>query len=162
MTRQSSVDHRVNVEAWNIDAFSDRFKEAMGGRTPYSIQKQTGIAQSLIGKYLAGSSTPGTDKLVLLANVLGVSIEWLATGKGAPEGVAEAPKAPPAGPSEENLALLEEVATAAFVELQARNIHLEPAAQARLVRVLYRHFASKNERPDHDTVSNIIDLAAYR
>ena len=82
MTRQSSKESGVNVEAWNIDAFSERFREAMKGRTPYSIQKQTGIAQSLIGKYMTGSSTPGTDKLVVLANVLGVSVTWLATGEG--------------------------------------------------------------------------------
>ena len=76
MTRQSSVDHRVNVEAWNIDAFSDRFKEAMGGRTPYSIQKQTGIAQSLIGKYLAGSSTKSFDSTPFF-NMRYVSISTL-------------------------------------------------------------------------------------
>jgi len=162
MTRQSSETPRVNVEAWNIDAFSARFREAMKGRTPYSIQKQTGIAQSLIGKYLSGASTPGTDKLVLLANVLGVSLEWLATGEGSPDQGAESPSKQGFGASEIDLDLLESVATTALTELEARRIRLEPAAQARLLRVLYRHFASKGEQPDHDTVSNIIDLAAYR
>lgn len=69
----------------------------------------------------------------------------------------------PTGPASSlDLDLLEHVTRTTFEELQARNLHLEPAAQARLVRVLYRHFANRKEQPDHDTVSNIIDLAAYR
>ena len=69
----------------------------------------------------------------------------------------------PSGPASGlDLDLLEHVTRTTFEELQARGLHLEPAAQARLVRVLYRHFASKGEQPDQDTVSNIIDLAAYR
>jgi len=90
VTRQSSEPHDVNVEAWNIDAFSARLREAMNGRTPYSIQKETGIAQSLIGKYMKGLSTPGIDKLVLLANTLGVSVAWLASGEGEPSNAPEA------------------------------------------------------------------------
>lgn len=90
VTRQSSEPHDVNVEAWNIDAFSARLREAMNGRTPYSIQKETGIAQSLIGKYMKGLSTPGIDKLVLLANTLGVSVAWLASGEGSSNSKPEA------------------------------------------------------------------------
>jgi len=134
----------------------------MDGRTPYSIQKQTGIAQSLIGKYLDGASTPGTDKLVVLAKVLDVSLEWLATGEGSPDKGAQTPAKPGVAGGEVDLDLLESVAATTLQELETRRIHLEPAAQARLLRVLYRHFASKGEQPDHDTVSNIIDLAAYR
>lgn len=92
----------------------------------------------------------------------GVSVEWLATGDGDPDQGAGARPQQAAGPQEMDLALLEEVARAAFEELQRRGLRLDPSGQARLVRVLYRHFASKGEQPDHDTVSNIIDLAAYR
>jgi len=163
MTRQTSTNEEVNVQAAKVDAFGERVSVAIdrvGGST--KMAEIAEVSTSVLSKWRRGESDPSRSRLVKMANAAGVSVEWLATGKGAPDGTAEAPKAPPAGPSEENLALLEEVATAAFVELQARNIHLEPAAQARLVRVLYRHFASKNERPDHDTVSNIIDLAACR
>ena len=163
MTRQTSTNEEVNVQAAKVDAFGERIDVAIkraGGAT--RMAEKAGISGSVLRKWRAEKSDPSRTSLIKVANAAGVSVEWLATGKGTPDGTAEAPKAPPAGPSEEDLALLEEVATAAFVELQARNIHLEPAAQARLVRVLYRHFASKNERPDHDTVSNIIDLAAYR
>ncbi|WP_165789494.1 helix-turn-helix domain-containing protein [Billgrantia endophytica] len=73
---------KTGVEEWSIDAFSGRLRRAMVDRTPYSIQKQTGIAQSLVSKYLKGQSTPGVDKLVLLANTLGVSVAWLAAGVG--------------------------------------------------------------------------------
>lgn len=162
MTRQPSEAADVNVPGWNLDAFSDRLAQALNGRTPYSMERKTGIAQSLIRKYLSGKSVPGTDKLVLLARVLGVSVTWLATGESDPvdpslDNLAQNP--PAAGL---DLDLLERVATITFEELDNRDLELEPAAKARLVRVLYRHFSSRKEIPDQDTVSNIIDLAAYR
>ncbi|MEQ4538060.1 MAG: helix-turn-helix domain-containing protein [Billgrantia sp.] len=85
-----------------------------------------------------------------------------ATGEGSPDKGAQTPAKQGFAGGEIDLDLLESVAATTLQELETRRIHLEPAAQARLLRVLYRHFASKGEQPDHDTVSNIIDLAAYR
>lgn len=86
MTRQPSDKHDVNVQGWNIDAFSERLRDAFGSRSPYSLEKQTGIAQSLLRKYLSGQSVPGLDKAVVLAAALGVSLEELATGHKAQQG----------------------------------------------------------------------------
>lgn len=97
-----------------------------------------------------------------MARVAGVSLEWLATGEGSSDKGAQTPAKQGFAGGEIDLDLLESVAATTLQELETRRIHLEPAAQARLLRVLYRHFASRHEQPDHDTVSNIIDLAAYR
>ncbi len=99
--------------------------------------------------------------MVGLARAAKVRLDWLATGKGSrtARGRSQATQKRLVAPT---LDLLERVSRSAFEELQRRNIQLEPAALARLVRVLYRHFASRQEMPDHATVSNIIDLAAYR
>jgi hypothetical protein len=97
-----------------------------------------------------------------MAQVAGVSLHWLATGEGDPDQDAASRPQQNAAPADMDLDLLERVAQATFEDLETRGLQLEPAAQARLVRVLYRHFASRKEQPDHDTVSNIIDLAAYR
>ena len=39
-----------------------------------------GVSESLLRKYLAGDSLPGTDKLVAIARAADISLEWLATG----------------------------------------------------------------------------------
>lgn len=123
---------------------------------------KTGMSTSVLRSWRAEKSDPSRTSLVKVARAAGVSLEWLATGEGDPDqGAGARPGASP-GPQEDDLELLEDVSRAAFEELERRDLHLDPAGQARLVRVLYRHFASRKEKPDHDTVSNIIDLAAYR
>ncbi|WP_445157368.1 helix-turn-helix domain-containing protein [Halomonas sp. E14] len=153
--KQSSSDSELERE------FGARLRQAIGSRSVLSFAKECGISDSLVRKYLAGS-LPGLDKALTMARVAGVSLEWLATGRGSPEQAADSAAKSGLGPADIDLDLLERVATVTLEELQARRIHLEPAAQGRLLRVLYRHFASRREQPDHDTVSNIIDLAAYR
>lgn len=90
----------------------------------------------------------------------GYSANWVITGEGPM--LLKDLQASAGAVGGMDLDLLERVTRTTFEELQARGLHLEPAAQARLVRVLYRHFATRQEQPDQDTVSNIIDLAAYR
>lgn len=62
----------------------------MGDRSVYSVAKAAGLSHSLLKSYLT-KTRPGADKLAALASVLGVRLEWLATGKG---------QAPPRSPAE--------------------------------------------------------------
>lgn len=66
---------------------SSSFKERMsivarlaGNAT--ELSRKTGISRRAIGTYLAGSSDPTRQRLVDMASVAGVSVEWLATGMG--------------------------------------------------------------------------------
>ena len=61
--------------------FGARLKEAIGKRSVLSFAKECGFSDSLVRKYLAGS-LPGLDKALVMAETLGVSLEWLATGEG--------------------------------------------------------------------------------
>lgn len=163
MTRQTSEVHQVNVQTGKVDAFGERVSiaiERVGGST--KMAEIADVSTSVLSKWRRGESDPSRSRLVKMARAAGVSVEWLATGEGSPDKGAESPSKQGFGPAEMDLDLMESVAVAALEELEARRIRLEPAAQARLLRVLYRHFAGKGEQPDHDTVSNIIDLAAYR
>lgn len=163
MTRQTSASDQVNVQAGKVDAFGERISLAVkkaGGAT--KLAEMTGLSTSVLRSWRSEKSDPSRTSLIKVAKAAGISLEWLATGEGSPDQGAEVPSKQGIGASEFDLDLLESVATTALKELEARRIRLEPAAQARLLRVLYRHFASKGEQPDHDTVSNIIDLAAYR
>ncbi|MDR9467516.1 hypothetical protein [Marinospirillum sp.] len=141
--------------------FGDRLRQAIGQRSILSFAKECGISDSLIRKYLAGS-VPGLAKAVIMARVSKVSLEWLATGKGHPQAGVDYPDIPALKPVREEQELLETVAKALFEELQRRNLYLEPAGKARLVRVVYRHFAHRNEQPSRDILSDFIDLAAYQ
>lgn len=50
------------------------------GITTYKISKDTGIAQSVFSSWKSGKSIPKTDKLQIIADYFGVSLEYL-TGK---------------------------------------------------------------------------------
>lgn len=44
--------------------------------TPYRVSLDTGIAQSTLSDWKSGRSKPKVDKLKILANYFGVSIEY--------------------------------------------------------------------------------------
>jgi len=166
MTRQGSQAARVNVEPWNIDAFSARLKEAMDGKTAYALEKETGIAQSLIRKYLSAQSAPGADKLVVLSRALGVSASWLLTGEssglegGGVEDVggqyqqAAAPAA--------DMDKLEEVAVKVLALLDQKRPDLSAKARGRIVRLVYEFYIRQEKPMDEASLNNVIELAAFR
>lgn len=51
------------------------------GLTNYKVSKATGIAQSVLSSWKKGVSIPKTDKMQKIADLLGVSVEYLMTGK---------------------------------------------------------------------------------
>jgi transcriptional regulator with XRE-family HTH domain len=59
---------------------SRRIREAMGPMTPASLARATGIKPQTLDNYLKGGM-PGADKVVKIAQVLDVPVEWLVTGQ---------------------------------------------------------------------------------
>lgn len=47
-----------------------------------TLAKKLNIKQPSVSKWLTGKGFPTTEKTIDIANVLGVSAEWLMTGKG--------------------------------------------------------------------------------
>ncbi|MFN4325199.1 MAG: hypothetical protein ACK4FP_04865 [Azonexus sp.] len=70
------------------DAFVTRLKEVIGGRKIVWFAKECGLPESNIRTYLAGR-LPSIDKAAAIAAAGGVTVDWLATGKG-PKTRAEA------------------------------------------------------------------------
>lgn len=62
-------------------SFAYRLRQAIGTQSVLAFAQKCDISDSLVRKYLSGS-LPRVDKLVRMAEVAGVSVEWLATGKG--------------------------------------------------------------------------------
>ena len=46
------------------------------GKTSYQVSKDTGIGQNTLSGWKSGRSNPKVDKLKILANYFGVSIEY--------------------------------------------------------------------------------------
>lgn len=46
------------------------------GKTPYQVGKDTGIAQSTLSEWKSGKSKPKADKLKILADYFGVTVDY--------------------------------------------------------------------------------------
>jgi len=59
------------------------FKKELGkkGKRPADIVKETGIQASTFSDWKKGKSNPNTEKMIKIANFLGVSVEYLMTGE---------------------------------------------------------------------------------
>lgn len=66
--------------------FSDRLRSAMGVAPQTLVAKRADMSLSGFNQLLKGRSEPGAFKLARIAKVLDVSLEWLATGAGQPNG----------------------------------------------------------------------------
>ena len=51
------------------------------GITPYQVFKATGVAQSSLSDWKKGKSKPKVEKMSKIADFLGISLEYLMTGK---------------------------------------------------------------------------------
>lgn len=68
-----------------VSPFVDRLRQAMGSTSQAVVAKRADVSTSAMTRYMQGS-IPGVDVAARLARVCGVSLEWLATGDGVPNG----------------------------------------------------------------------------
>ena len=69
--------HILSAES---DALAKRISELVGGKKVSWFAKECGFGESLLRKYLTGAQ-PNTSNLVAMANVGGVTVDRLATGR---------------------------------------------------------------------------------
>jgi len=70
-----------------VTAFVDRLARALGETSQAQIARKAGVSTSVMTRYLNGSE-PGLFRAARLAEALGVSLQWLATGQGQPNAAA--------------------------------------------------------------------------
>ena len=68
--------------------FADRLRSAVGDKPQAIIAKRADMSSSGFNQLLKGKSEPGAFKLARIARVVGVDLQWLATGEGNPNGAA--------------------------------------------------------------------------
>lgn len=61
----------------------DKFRQLLGknNKTPYQVAKDTGIAQSTLSDWKQGKSEPKFDKLIIIADYFGVTVDYFASEK---------------------------------------------------------------------------------
>lgn len=90
----------VTVPGRNSDeGFSARLRAALGGKSGTWLAKQIDASPSTVNDWLRGESEPVLSRLVLCAEVLGVSVEWLASGKETARHEAQEPSTASPAPS---------------------------------------------------------------
>ena len=69
------------------ESFPGKLKKAREntGFSQREVQKETGIHQSQIAKYETGKTEPDIEKLGILADFYGVSVDWLICTRGKSE-----------------------------------------------------------------------------
>jgi phage repressor protein C with HTH and peptisase S24 domain len=83
--RGSPVADDVNSD--EMAAFIDRLARALGETPQAQIARKAGVSTSVMTRYMNGSE-PSLFRAARLAEALGVSLQWLATGQGQPNAAA--------------------------------------------------------------------------
>ena len=67
--------------------FPERFSELLETRgiTAYKLSKETGFSQALISQWKNGKQVPSADRLMVVADYLGVSMDYLMCRTDRPE-----------------------------------------------------------------------------
>lgn len=68
---------------YDLSKFPQRLKQAREKRklSKSKLMELTGIHPSTLSRYETGESLPNTLNLIILAEILGVSLEWLCGGE---------------------------------------------------------------------------------
>ncbi|EBK0106043.1 helix-turn-helix domain-containing protein [Salmonella enterica] len=75
----STPDQFINMEG--INRFPERLIVAMGGMTNVELGGLCGLSEATVRNYRKGKNYPPLDKLQLIAEACGCSVEWLVTGR---------------------------------------------------------------------------------
>jgi transcriptional regulator with XRE-family HTH domain len=80
-TSNQAGDH-VAIPRIPSGALADRLKLLAGAGSIASFAKRCGLAESVVRTYIHDGSMPSLDKALAIAVAGGVTLDWLATGRG--------------------------------------------------------------------------------
>jgi transcriptional regulator with XRE-family HTH domain len=114
------------------------------------------ISESHLYRYISGASEPTASRLVALADAAGVSVDWLATGRGTAHGAREERI------DYADLDILEDVIEKTRRRFQDLGVKLSPDREARAIRLVFEFCLRHGESMDDASLAGIIELAALR
>lgn len=136
-----------------------------------ALSQMIRLSEAQLHRVVSGKNQPKVEDVAEIADVTGYSLAWLATGDvscertreaGAHYDVNRAAERTGAADISFDLDLLENVVVQIRRALSSRGVTLRPEVEGRLVRVAYSHMAAHPEDSAETTLTNLIDLAAYR
>ncbi len=78
------VDDHPPIPEVETGALAARLKRLIGDRSVAFFARKCGLAESVLRMYLNHGRMPALDKALAIAAAGGVTIDWLATGRGRP------------------------------------------------------------------------------
>jgi len=74
-------DSQCPIQINESDTFANRLRSLIEGESIAGFARHVGVPEANIHTYLRGM-TPQMDKLIRIATACGITVEWLATGRG--------------------------------------------------------------------------------
>ena len=81
MTTREERSEGYEIAPPEIIQFPDRLRETIGNDSLRGFARKCDFSEGVLRNYLKGSTYPSLDKLVIIAKMGGVSVNWLATGE---------------------------------------------------------------------------------
>ena len=142
MASDQAIDPRT-APAVDTDALAARLRVLIGQKSVSSFSRRCGIAESVLRTYLNDHRMPPLDKALAIAVAAGVTVDWLATGRGAraaaqvqaPYGATADPAGTAAPPSPIDATVLGSILKEV---LEAQGRHASPEHLAALATDRYR------------------------
>lgn len=78
---KKSQTQRLSLDN-ELGRFGERVREVVGSNSARSFARTLNISDNILRKYMDGISDPSRTNLIAIAEAGGVTVEWLATGKG--------------------------------------------------------------------------------
>lgn len=150
MEKNRKVDFPVSEQ--KRKAFAQRLKKAMKGKfTQETLADEIGVSVSGIKKWFSGVTDPSLSRVALAADACGVSLDWLAFGRGfGPSDEEHLHNTVPDAAQEEAMSFREPESSAldenvlhATIEAVETDLHergetMSPSDKSRLIYLLYR------------------------
>ncbi len=70
------------IEDGEKEGLSTRLKDAIGSESINSFAKRSSLSEGTVRNIIMNGVMPRLDNLIAMANTAGVTVEWLATGRG--------------------------------------------------------------------------------
>ena len=81
-TASEQGNDRLSIPAVESGALAARLKVLIRPGSVASFAKRCGLAESVLRAYISDGRMPSLDKALAIATVGGVTLDWLATGRG--------------------------------------------------------------------------------
>ena len=160
----TDVDMTGRRERQESGGFAARLREVIDAFGSASgLAKAIERSEGAVRKWLRGESEPNVTDLRSVCEQTGTSIDWLVTGRGQrqvlADGIRDAPQPYQNPPHEQvNTEMLEGILLAVQEELRAAGLELPLLKQSMLVTTLY-DLCHERKEVDREAVARLVKLA---